>query len=130
MQNAASISSQFRYSVCLPALSVCARKNVCCGRAAGFVLDERGFKMSKSLGNVVDPRVVIAGGQDQKAQPPYGADVLRLWVSSVDSVGDVSIGPQILSQVMQSMRFPQTRCRVVAWRATWPGVALSEWLNL
>ena len=66
---------------------------------AGFVLDERGFKMSKSLGNVVDPAVVITGGQDQKAQPPYGADVLRLWVSSVDSVGDVAIGPQILSQV-------------------------------
>ena len=38
-------------------------------------------------------------GQDQKAEPPYGADVLRLWVASTDSVGDVSIGPQILSQV-------------------------------
>ena len=55
--------------------------------------------MSKSLGNVVDPAIVITGGQDQKTQPPYGADVLRLWVSSVDSVGDVAIGPQILSQV-------------------------------
>lgn len=31
----------------------------------GFVLDERGFKMSKSLGNVVDPRAVIEGGKDQ-----------------------------------------------------------------
>ena len=82
----------------LTCLSVCV-VDVCLGPAAGFVLDERGFKMSKSLGNVVDPRVVIAGGQDQKAQPPYGADVLRLWVSSVDSVGDVSIGPQILAQV-------------------------------
>lgn len=32
----------------------------------GFVLDERGLKMSKSLGNVVDPRMVIEGGKNQK----------------------------------------------------------------
>ena len=32
----------------------------------GFVLDEKGFKMSKSLGNVVDPRIVIEGGKNQK----------------------------------------------------------------
>jgi hypothetical protein len=32
----------------------------------GFVLDEKGFKMSKSLGNVVDPRSVIEGGKNQK----------------------------------------------------------------
>ena len=70
---------------------------------AGFVLDERGFKMSKSIGNVVDPRTVMLGGTDQKAEPPYGADVLRLWVASVDSIGsDVSIGPQILEQVNPS----------------------------
>ncbi|MEB3232610.1 MAG: isoleucine--tRNA ligase, partial [Leptolyngbyaceae bacterium] len=46
----------------------------------GFALDENGRKMSKSLGNVVDPKVVIEGGQNQKQEPPYGADVLRLWV--------------------------------------------------
>ena len=64
------------------------------------MLDERGLKMSKSIGNVVDPRTVMLGGQDQKAEPPYGADVLRLWVASVDSIGsDVSIGQQILAQV-------------------------------
>lgn len=64
------------------------------------MLDERGLKMSKSIGNVVDPRTVMLGGSDQKAEPPYGADVLRLWVASVDSIGsDVSIGPQILEQV-------------------------------
>ncbi len=33
---------------------------------AGFVLDERGVKMSKSIGNVVDPRTVMLGGKDQK----------------------------------------------------------------
>lgn len=32
----------------------------------GFVLDEKGLKMSKSLGNVVDPRIVIEGGKNQK----------------------------------------------------------------
>lgn len=34
----------------------------------GFVLDERGLKMSKSVGNVVDPRTVIEGGKDQKVE--------------------------------------------------------------
>lgn len=70
----------------------------------GFVLDDKGFKMSKSLGNVVDPRVVITGGKDQKKNPPYGADVLRLWVSSVDYSADVMIGDRILGQVADSYR--------------------------
>ena len=43
----------------------------------GFVLDEKGMKMSKSLGNTVDPRAVIEGGRDEKKEPAYGADVLR-----------------------------------------------------
>ncbi|VFR01130.1 unnamed protein product [Cuscuta campestris] len=70
----------------------------------GFVLDERGEKMSKSKGNVVDPRTVIDGGKSQKEAPPYGADVLRLWVSSVDYTGDVQIGPQILRQMSDMYR--------------------------
>jgi len=70
----------------------------------GFVLDERGLKMSKSLGNVVDPMLVIQGGKDPKKEPPYGADVLRLWVSTVDYSVDVSIGPNILKQVFESYR--------------------------
>lgn len=57
----------------------------------GFVLDERGNKMSKSVGNVVDPRMVINGGKDAKKDPPYGADVLRLWVASVDYSTDVMV---------------------------------------
>lgn len=57
----------------------------------GFVLDERGNKMSKSVGNVVDPRIVINGGKDAKKDPPYGADVLRLWVASVDYSTDVMV---------------------------------------
>ncbi|KAI9123187.1 hypothetical protein K1719_006076 [Acacia pycnantha] len=70
----------------------------------GFVLDEKGLKMSKSLGNVVDPRIVIEGGKNQKETPAYGADVLRLWVSSVDYTGDVMIGPQILRQMSEIYR--------------------------
>lgn len=70
----------------------------------GFVLDERGIKMSKSIGNVVDPRGVIEGGKDQKKEPAYGADVLRLWVSSVDYTNDVLIGGNILSQVCRAAR--------------------------
>ncbi|MFM1843788.1 MAG: isoleucyl-tRNA synthetase, partial [Cyanobacteriota bacterium] len=66
----------------------------------GFVLDEKGHKMSKSLGNVVDPAQIINGGKNQKQEPAYGADVLRLWVASVDYANDVSIGQTILKQLM------------------------------
>ena len=70
----------------------------------GFALDEKGRKMSKSLGNVVDPMVIIEGGKNQKQEPPYGADVLRLWVSSVDYSADVPIGAGILRQLADVYR--------------------------
>ncbi len=70
----------------------------------GFVLDEQGYKMSKSLGNVVDPLTVINGGKNQKEEPPYGADVLRLWVSSVDYSADVRLGKTILKQMADVYR--------------------------
>lgn len=70
----------------------------------GFVLDEKGQKMSKSLGNIVDPMVVINGGKDQKKEPPYGADVIRIWAASVDYNGDVSIGKTILAQMSDVSR--------------------------
>ena len=70
----------------------------------GFALDEKGAKMSKSLGNVVDPRTIIEGGKDAKREPPYGADVLRLWAASVDYSGDVLMGPTVLAQVADSYR--------------------------
>ena len=83
--------------------------------------------MSKSVGNVVDPEKVILGGKDSKVcsyrnlcyflvlrseislnlvqkEPPYGADVLRLWVSSVDYTGDVLIGSEILRQMSDMYR--------------------------
>ncbi|ALF56123.1 isoleucyl-tRNA synthase [Nostoc piscinale CENA21] len=65
----------------------------------GFALDEQGRKMSKSEGNVVDPNAIIEGGKNQKSDPAYGADVLRLWVSSVDYSGDVRIGKNIIKQL-------------------------------
>ncbi|MCM1982578.1 isoleucine--tRNA ligase [Lyngbya confervoides BDU141951] len=70
----------------------------------GFVLDEQGRKMSKSLGNVVDPAIVIEGGKNQKEDPAYGADVLRLWVSSVDYASDVPLGKNILRQMADVYR--------------------------
>ncbi|NJR68078.1 MAG: isoleucine--tRNA ligase [Synechococcales cyanobacterium CRU_2_2] len=70
----------------------------------GFALDEKGYKMSKSLGNVVDPAEIINGGKNQKQDPPYGADVLRLWVSSVDYSSDVPIGKTILKQMADVYR--------------------------
>lgn len=44
----------------------------------GFALDENGLKMSKSLGNVIDPQEILQGGNKQK---PYGVDTLRWWVA-------------------------------------------------
>jgi isoleucyl-tRNA synthetase len=70
----------------------------------GFVLDEKGYKMSKSLGNVIDPRSVIEGGKNQKTEPGYGADTLRLWVASTDYTGDVNIGMNIIKQTSESYR--------------------------
>lgn len=70
----------------------------------GFALDEQGRKMSKSLGNVVDPQIVIEGGKNQKQEPAYGADVLRLWVSSVDYSSDVPLGKNILKQMADVYR--------------------------
>jgi isoleucyl-tRNA synthetase len=53
----------------------------------GFVLDEQGRKMSKSLGNVVSPQEVVG---------VQGADILRLWVVGSDYSDDLRIGPEIL----------------------------------
>jgi len=70
----------------------------------GFVLDENGYKMSKSKGNVVDPAFVIEGGKNQKNEPGYGADTLRLWVASTDYNSDVSIGSNVIKQTSENYR--------------------------
>tara|TARA_Y100001968_G_scaffold243720_1_gene227612 strand:+ start:1231 stop:4137 length:2907 start_codon:yes stop_codon:yes gene_type:complete len=70
----------------------------------GFALDENGRKMSKSVGNIIDPAVIIDGGSNKKNDPAFGADVLRLWVSSVDYSVDVPIGSNILKQLSDVYR--------------------------
>ncbi|XP_008300546.1 isoleucine--tRNA ligase, mitochondrial isoform X3 [Stegastes partitus] len=68
----------------------------------GFVVSEKGEKMSKSLGNVVDPDVVIHGGKDPSA-PAYGADVLRWWVAESNVFSEVQIGPTALNSARDSI---------------------------
>ena len=61
----------------------------------GFTLDEKGMKMSKSLGNTIVPEEVVK---------QYGADILRLWVAQSDYSADQRIGPEILKGVADSYR--------------------------
>jgi isoleucyl-tRNA synthetase len=61
----------------------------------GFVLDEKGMKMSKSLGNTTAPQDVIK---------QFGADILRLWVAASDYSDDLRIGPEILKTTVDSYR--------------------------
>ena len=61
----------------------------------GFTLDEKGLKMSKSVGNTVAPEKVV--GQ-------YGADILRLWVAQSDYTADLRIGPEILKGTADAYR--------------------------
>jgi hypothetical protein len=67
--------------------------------------------MSKSLGNVVDPRSIIEGGKDKNKEPPYGADVLRLWVASVDYTGILPSPPWVKHQYTN----PHTCCSQHQW---------------
>jgi len=77
----------------------------------GFCVDDKGRKMSKSEGNVIDPYSIIEGGKDAKKEPSYGADVLRLWVASVDFTGDVAISQSIMSRVAENMKKIRNRAR-------------------
>ena len=88
----------------------------------GMVLDEKGKKMSKSLGNIVSPMTIVNGSNNvrflvqsvvikkldylvqDKTKIAYGADVLRLWVATVEYWKDVSIGPTVIAQVAESLR--------------------------
>jgi len=61
----------------------------------GFILDEAGYKMSKSLGNVIAPQDVIKQS---------GADILRLWACATDYWDDQRIGPEILKTTVDTYR--------------------------
>ena len=61
----------------------------------GFVVDEKGHKMSKSIGNTVSPQSVINN---------MGADILRLWVASTDYTSEMKISDQILKRNADTYR--------------------------
>jgi isoleucyl-tRNA synthetase len=68
----------------------------------GFVVDGQGKKMSKSLGNVIQPQEIIN---------KYGADILRLWVSAEDYRDDIRISPEILERLSEAYRRIRNTCR-------------------
>ncbi|HUF87977.1 MAG TPA: class I tRNA ligase family protein, partial [Thermohalobaculum sp.] len=84
----------------------------------GFALDEKGQKMSKSLGNTVAP-------QDVTSQ--YGADILRIWVALSDYTQDLRIGPEILKSAADSYRRLRNTLRfMLGALGSWDGAARVE----
>jgi isoleucyl-tRNA synthetase len=71
----------------------------------GFVVDEEGRKMSKSVGNTIEPHEII-----EKS----GAEILRLWTTMVDYREEVRIGPEILARVVEAYRKIRNTCRILA----------------
>ncbi|XP_033735132.1 isoleucine--tRNA ligase, mitochondrial-like [Pecten maximus] len=69
----------------------------------GFAVDEEGKKMSKSIGNVVDPDTVIHGGKNQDKEPSYGVDVLRWWTAQAQLQPMVLIGPSVLQRCNEDL---------------------------
>lgn len=68
----------------------------------GFVVDGQGKKMSKSLGNVIQPSQIV---------DKYGADILRLWVSAEDYRDDIRISTEILDRLSEAYRRIRNTCR-------------------
>jgi isoleucyl-tRNA synthetase len=68
----------------------------------GFVVDEDGRKMSKSLGNTIRPQEIIKES---------GAEILRLWVAMVDYREEIRLGKQILARVVEAYRKIRNTCR-------------------
>ncbi len=70
----------------------------------GFIVDEQGRKMSKSIGNTIDPLKMIN---------ELGADILRLWVSSADYRNDISVSNNIIKQAAEAYRKIRNTCRFI-----------------
>ncbi len=68
----------------------------------GFVVDGQGYKMSKSLGNVIAPEEIIK---------QYGAEILRLWVCAEDYRDDIRISQDILRRLSEAYRRIRNTCR-------------------
>ena len=71
----------------------------------GFVVDESGRKMSKSLGNMIEPDTIITQS---------GAEILRLWVAMVDYREEIKIGNEILARVVEAYRKIRNTLRILA----------------
>ena len=70
----------------------------------GFVVDESGRKMSKSIGNTIEPQTVIKQS---------GTEILRLWVAMVDYREEARIGEQILARVVEAYRKMRNTLRIL-----------------
>jgi len=70
----------------------------------GFVVDDSGHKMSKSIGNTIEPQTIIKQS---------GSEVLRLWVAMVDYREEVRIGPHILARVIEAYRKIRNTLRIL-----------------
>ena len=68
----------------------------------GFVVDEKGHKMSKSVGNVIEPEEIIE---------KFGADILRLWVTSSDFTKEVKVSVTILKNLQENYQKIRNTCR-------------------
>jgi isoleucyl-tRNA synthetase len=70
----------------------------------GFVVDEDGRKMSKSLGNVIEPNTIIKR---------HGAEILRLWAAMVDYREEMRLGQEILDRVVEAYRKIRNTLRIM-----------------
>ncbi|MDE7468903.1 MAG: class I tRNA ligase family protein, partial [Desulfovibrionaceae bacterium] len=68
----------------------------------GYVVDGKGYKMSKSVGNVIAPEEIISR---------YGVEIIRLWVASIDYKEDIRISDEIIARLLEAYRRIRNTCR-------------------